>query len=514
LSRLVIVESQKLFLTQETGIMRTVLVIDDNPAVRSALNLLFGLHDIRVLVAGSVEEGLQTLAQPDIELVIADMNFTADTTSGEEGVALYNAIRQLYPDLPVILLMAWTHLDSAVRLVKAGAADYLAKPWDDLKLVSMVENLLELYDSTRERNRIRRDRMLRRDSLMRDFDVCDVIFVSEAMERCLQLACRVARAQVPVLITDPSGSGKEKIAEIVHANSGSKGPFVALNCAAVPAGLLEAELFGAEAGAYTDARNSRRGRFESAHGGTLFLDEIGDLPLLGQVKLLHVIETGRFERIGSNQSREVKVRVLSATNANLPLRIRSGAFREDLFYRLNGVEITVPPLAERVDDIIPLAEHFMGSDGELADDAQSKLLGYDWPGNVRELRNAMERAKLVATSQIIRAKDLNLPQSRLRRSAEDFDRLAIEDAPCDRRAASSAVLPSAWGSRDRRSIVAWSGSAYANEVNFARSQARCGHHHRQYHCQRPPATQPARNGSGSTLAGTDQSSQECSRVRQ
>jgi DNA-binding NtrC family response regulator len=400
--------------------MRTVLIIDDNPAVAQALELLFGLHDIRTVAAPTPESGLAVLSQQRIDLVIADMNFSADTTSGDEGAELFRALRAQRADLPVILLTAWTHLESAVQLVKAGAADYLSKPWDNDKLLATVENLLELAEATRERDRLQGERRRRRERLSEQYDLCNIVFASDAMERAVELACRVARAQVPVLITGPNGAGKERIAQIVHANSAVRdGPFVAVNCGAIPSELIEAELFGAEAGAYTGAVRARVGRFELADGGTLFLDEIGNLPLAGQVKLLRVLETGQFEMLGSSRTRKSQVRILSATNAELPALIRAGRFREDLYYRLNVIEITLPPLAERRADILPLARHFLGPDLQLQEEASAALLAHDWHGNVRELRNSIERAKLMARDGTVAAADLNLPVAS--RAAADND---------------------------------------------------------------------------------------------
>jgi DNA-binding NtrC family response regulator len=415
--------------------MRTVLVIDDNPAVAQALSLLFGLHDIRTLTAITPQKGLATVARERIDLVIADMNFSADTTSGEEGTALFRALRANQPDLPVILLTAWTHLESAVQLVKAGAADYIGKPWDNDKLLATVENLLELAEANRERQRLHNEQRRRRERLAEQYDLCGIVFASDEMERVVELACRVARGDIRVLITGPNGAGKERIAQIVHANSSIRsGPFVAVNCGAIPSELIEAELFGAEAGAYTGAGRARIGRFETANGGTLFLDEIGDLPLAGQVKLLRVLETGQFEMLGSSRTRNTRVRVLSATNADLAALIRDGRFREDLYYRLNVIEIAVPSLADRPADILPLARHFLGQELQLSDDGAAVLLAHDWPGNVRELRNSIERVKLLAREKIVTASDLNLPQAPraaaegevLRRDAEQPSREAIE----------------------------------------------------------------------------------------
>ena len=392
--------------------MSTILVIDDNPAVATALEVLFSLHDIASLHADSPAAGLALLDNEAVDLVIQDMNFSADTTSGDEGRELFAAIRQRHPDLPVVLLTAWTHLESAVELIKAGAADYVAKPWQDAKLLATVNNLLELAEARRELDLRRDGERRRRDDLARRYDLRGAVFADPASERVVALACQVARSDLPVLITGPNGSGKEKIAEIIQANSVHRdGPFVAVNCGALPAELIEAELFGAEAGAYTGANKAREGKFEAADGGTLFLDEIGNLPPAGQMKLLRVLETGRFARLGSNRERQVKVRVVSATNADLPAMIRDGSFREDLYYRLNTIELAMPPLAERPGDILPLAEHF-GQDGKrLSAAAASALQRHPWPGNVRELRNVIKRAQLLATGPRIEVADLGLPRA-------------------------------------------------------------------------------------------------------
>jgi DNA-binding NtrC family response regulator len=294
-----------------------------------------------------------------------------------------------------------------------------------------VENLLELSESTREVNRTRRERRRRREVLRQTYELDSLVFASDAMAQTLELACQVARSHVPVLITGPNGAGKERIACIVHANSPVRsGPFVAVNCGALPGELIEAELFGADAGAYTGANKAREGRFELADGGTLFLDEIGNLPLSGQVKLLRVLETGQFERLGSGRTRQVKVRVLSATNADLKAMVRAGTFREDLYYRLNVIEVNLPPLAERTDDIVPLAEHFLDGRAELGDAAREALVSYPWPGNVRELKNAIERAALLATDGVVTPQLLNLPQHTptLARNLDEPSREAVESA--------------------------------------------------------------------------------------
>ncbi len=337
------------------------------------------------------------------------MNFTEDTTSGEEGIALFRRLREHEPDLPVILLTAWTDLETAVELVKAGAADYVAKPWDDVKLVTTARNLLELREASQRSRHLAQSRRRARRNLAERFDLCGIVYESEAMHELVSLATRIAHSDVPVLITGPNGAGKEKLAEIVQANSAvASGPFVKVNVGALPGDLIESELFGAEAGAYTGASSAREGRFEAADGGTLFLDEIGNLGLEGQAKLLRALQTGEFERLGSSETRRVTVRVISATNADLPAAVRDGRFREDLLYRLNVMPLELPPLVERPDDIVPLATHFLGDTGTMNPQAETALRRHGWPGNVRELQTCLRRAALLAQDGRIAADDLKL----------------------------------------------------------------------------------------------------------
>jgi DNA-binding NtrC family response regulator len=421
--------------------MPRILVVDDNAAVCTALEILFDLHGIEVESVDSPQAALARLAQGGIDLVIQDMNFARDTTSGEEGVALFGELRRRQPDLPIILLTAWTHLETAVELVKQGAADYLAKPWDDAKLVVTVRNLLALGSATRTAKRFKDARRDAREQLARKFDLCGIVYASDAMHEAVMLATRVAHADVPVLITGPNGAGKEKIADIIQANSSVRsGPYVKVNVGALPADLLEAELFGAEPGAYTGAQKTRIGRFEAADGGTLFMDELGTLSAEGQVKLLRVLQTGEFQRLGSSETRRVRVRVISATNADPQQLIRAGRFREDLYYRLNVIEIHVPALATRPDDIVPLAHAFLGPGHELTPQAEEALLAHGWPGNVRELANCIQRARLLARSERIDVVDLGLPG----RSAAEAS-AATEDSDQPDRAAVEAALANSGG---------------------------------------------------------------------
>ncbi len=403
-------------------------MIDDNEAVRTALEVMLSLHGARVLLASSPADALATLERNSADLVIQDMNFRREATSGEEGVRLFREIRARVPDLPIILLTAWTHLETAVDLVRAGAADYVAKPWDDARLLTTVRNLLDLRLARAEAREIQERRREARDALAERFDLRGIVYESDAMHTLVAMATQVAHADVPVLITGPNGAGKEVLADIVQANSSVRQrPYLKVNLGALPNELIEAELFGTEAGAFTGAR-ARTGRFEAADGGTLFLDELGNLTGSGQAKLLRVLQTGELERLGSNTTRRTRVRVIAATNANLRLDIREGRFREDLFYRLNVIELEVPPLSERREDILPLARFFLPPGSQLTGDAERALVRYPWPGNVRELQNAIRRACLLSSQPAIEAAALNLPADPAPSEEPALDRSLVEQA--------------------------------------------------------------------------------------
>ena len=408
----------------------TVLVIDDNDAVRTAFDVLLSIHGARVLSAATPAEGLSVLDRDAVDLVIQDMNFRREATSGEEGVALFRAIRARFPDLPIILLTAWTHLETAVDLVKAGATDYLAKPWDDSRLLTTVRNLLDLRKARAEAQALRAQRTQARETLAQQFDLCGIVYESETIHTLVSTATHIAHADVPVVITGPNGAGKEVLADIVQANSSVRAkPYLKVNLGALPNELMEAELFGTETGAFTGAK-ARTGRFEAADGGTLFLDELGNLSASGQAKLLRVLQTGEFSRLGSNTTRRTKVRVIAATNANLRAAIREGKFREDLFYRLNVIELEMPALSERREDIAVLARHFLEPGFTLAQDAVDALTRYPWPGNVRELQNTIKRACLLSAEKTISAAALALPAVTAAPPAEEttLDRATIEAA--------------------------------------------------------------------------------------
>jgi DNA-binding NtrC family response regulator len=389
------------------------------------MSLLFEVHDLPCVVAATPAQALEIIANDDIGVVVQDMNYAGDTTSGREGVELFRAIRRLDPEMPVVLMTAWTSLETAVQLVKDGAADYVAKPWDDVRLLATVRALLSRRAQQQEVRRLLARRARDREDLAGRTDLAGLVYASDEMHAVVRLAVTVANADVPVLVLGPNGAGKERIAEIIHRNSRRRDrPLVRLNAGSLPDALIESELFGADAGAFTGATKTRVGRFEAADGGTLFLDEIGNLTPTGQMKLLRVLQTGEFERLGSSVTRHVNVRVVSATNADLPKMIREGTFREDLYFRLNVVEIAIPPLCDRFDDVLPLAEHFLRIHAESAGrpaltftaSARAALVAYAFPGNVRELGNRVQRATVIAASDEITAEDLGLTEEVLRPS--------------------------------------------------------------------------------------------------
>jgi DNA-binding NtrC family response regulator len=385
--------------------MPRVLIVEDQPAVAKALRLLLDLHDIDADSTDTADGAVRAVERGGVDVVLQDMNFSPGATGGEEGIALFRRLRRADPRMPVVLLTAWTSLETAVQLVKEGATDYLAKPWDDAKLVATVRELLLERRPRRERTRA---------ALEKIHDLRGIVYESQTMHRAVSLAVQAAAANVPVLITGPNGAGKEKIAEIIHANSTRRQKaLVKVNAGGLPDQLIESELFGAEAGAYTGSTRLRIGRFEAANGGTLFLDEIGNLSGAGQMKLLRVLQSGEFERLGSSETRRVDVRVLCATNSDLRQGIARGLFRQDLYFRLNVIEIAVPPLRERREDVVPLAQAFLRASGRsLEPGAEQTLVAHDWPGNVRELQNRVQRALALSRGDAITAEDLGFGSAR------------------------------------------------------------------------------------------------------
>ena len=389
-----------------------ILVADDQPDVLEALRLLLKGEGFEIQTATSPAGVLASVEKEDLDLVLMDLNYTRDTTSGKEGLDLLAKLRELDDTLPVVVMTAWGSVDGAVEAMRRGARDYIEKPWENERLLVMLKTQVELGRA------LRRSRTLEDENrLLRRKGVPELIAESRAMEPVLQIMERVGPSEANVLITGEHGTGKEVVARWLHAVSHrAKASLVAVNAGGFSEGVFESELFGHVKGAFTDAKTDRVGCFELADGGTLFLDEIANITLQQQAKLLRVLETGEIQRVGSSRVRKVDVRVLSATNADLGQAVGEGRFREDLLYRLNTVEIHLCPLRERREDILPLALHFLrrrasqygkGTLG-FSDEAVSAVMRHPWPGNVRELEHAVERAVLMATGARIEVGDLGL----------------------------------------------------------------------------------------------------------
>ena len=387
-----------------------ILVADDQPDVREALSLFLSGEGYAVETAASPLEATAALERGGFSALILDLNFRADTTSGREGLALLEEIRGGDPALPVVVLTGWGNVELAVAALHAGANDFLEKPWDNARLLAVLRNQVALAEARAENRRLRAESGPRAPG--------EIVFRSRAMQAVMDTVNKVAASGVAVLISGESGTGKGLVAQEIHRRSRRRGePFVHVNLGALPETLLESELFGHARGAFTDARSDKPGRFELADRGTLFLDEIANTTAAAQARLLTVLESGTVERLGETRGRSVDVRVVSATNADIARRIESGEFRSDLFYRLNTVEIHLPALRERSDDIPLLANLFLSRFAhrhakhvEGFDDVAGKsLVAYDWPGNVRELAHVVERAVLLSEGKRISAADLRLP---------------------------------------------------------------------------------------------------------
>jgi DNA-binding NtrC family response regulator len=389
-----------------------ILVADDQPDVLEALRLLLKAEGFELETASSPAGVLAALEKGDFDLVLMDLNYTRDTTSGKEGLDLLAQLQSLDASVPVVVMTAWGSVEGAVEAMRRGARDYVSKPWDNERLLATLRTQVELGRALRRSQHLEdENRLLRRKG------VPELIARSPAMAPVLRIMDRVAASDANVLISGEHGTGKEVVSRWLHAASNrAKGPLVAVNAGGFSEGVFESELFGHVKGAFTDARSDRVGCFELAHGGTLFLDEIANISLQQQAKLLRVLENKEIQRVGSSKVRKVDVRVLSATNANLPEAVAEGKFREDLLYRLNTVELHLPALRERPEDILPLAEHFLARLSAhygkrlqgISDEAAAVLLRHAWPGNVRELEHAIERAVLMAQGPLVDATDLGL----------------------------------------------------------------------------------------------------------
>ena len=426
--------------------MPRILIADDQADVVAALSLLLKGEGFRIESASSPAGVLKALDGQEFDVVLIDLNYARDTTSGAEGLDLLSKIQAIDPSLPVVVMTAWGSVNVAVEAMRRGARDFIQKPWDNPRLLAILRTQVELAQALRRGSRLEAENIALRDSVSEaGTEIPKIIAESPAMKAALKLVERIGPADANVLIMGENGSGKEVITRVLHSISSRRSkPLISVNAGALAEGVFESELFGHVRGAFTDAKTDRVGRFELADGGTLFLDEIGNVPVNLQAKLLRVIETGEFERVGSSKTQKVNVRLLSATNADLHAEVAQGRFRQDLLFRLNTVEIRLPPLRDRLEDIPVLAEHFLKIHREryrrpiigFTPEALEALRHHLWPGNVRELDHVIERAVLMSTGNVVTAFDLALeatPDARLsarleEMSLEDAERLLIKKA--------------------------------------------------------------------------------------
>jgi DNA-binding NtrC family response regulator len=406
-----------------------LLVADDDRDVLEALRLLLKSEGYDVEVVTSPSGVATAVGARDFDALLMDMNYTRDTTGGTEGLDLLTRLQQLDATLPVVVMTAWGSIEGAVEALHRGARDYIEKPFNNTRLLHVLRTQVELGRALRRSQRLESENLaLRRDGAPQ------LIAESAVMQPILRLMERIGPSDANALITGEHGTGKEVVAAWLHAASPRAGrAMVTVNLGGLSEGVFESELFGHTKGAFTDAKTDRVGRFELADGGTLFLDEIANLSLAQQAKLLRVLQEGEFERVGSSRSRRVDVRILAATNADVRAEVAAGRFREDLFFRLNTVEIHLPPLRERRDDIPLLAGHFLKQFAAryrrpvtgFSPDGMRALLGYSWPGNVRELAHAIERATLLAEGEAVTAADLNFRAAT--DAAPKLDEMSLEE---------------------------------------------------------------------------------------
>ncbi len=389
-----------------------ILIADDQQDVLEALRLLLKPEGFEIELAQSPAGVLAALEARDFDVVLLDLNYTRDTTSGKEGMDLLSQIQALDSTLPTVVMTAWGSIEGAVEAMRRGARDYIEKPWDNARLLTTLRTHIELGRALRHSQKLESE-----NRLLKKVGVTELIAESRAMRPVLDLMERVGPSEANILITGEHGTGKEVVARWLHAASArANRPLVIVNAGGLSEGVFESELFGHVKGAFTDAKTDRAGYFELADTGTLFLDEIGNMPPSQQAKLLRVLQTGEFQRVGSSRTRRVDVRVISATNVDIQKEVAEGRFREDLLYRLNTVEIHLPPLRERREDIPLLANHFLAQQARrygrkvagFDPDAMRALIAHPWPGNVRELEHTVERAVLLARGEQVRVEDLGL----------------------------------------------------------------------------------------------------------
>ncbi len=409
-----------------------ILIADDQPDVLEALRMLLKGEGFRTESAASPGAIMQAIEARDFDVVLMDLNYARDTTSGHEGLDLLTRIQMIDSTLPVVVMTAWGSVELAVEAMRRGARDFVQKPWDNARLLTILRTQIELGQALRRGQRLEAE-----NRLLRDEGRPKLIAGSQIMKPILDLIAKVGPSDANVLITGEHGTGKEVVAQTLHSISlRSSKPLVTVNAGGLSEGVFESELFGHVKGAFTDAKSDRVGRFEMAEGGTLFLDEIANVPMNLQNKLLRVLEIGEYERVGSSKTRKANVRILSATNADLNSEVASGRFRQDLLYRLNTIEIRLPPLRDRRSDIPLLAIHFLRQHAvryrkhltAFEDAAVQILQDYQWPGNIRELDHAVERAVLMAQGSMVRAVELGLRPAR--EGSPRLEEMSLEEVEC------------------------------------------------------------------------------------
>jgi DNA-binding NtrC family response regulator len=410
-----------------------VLIADDQSDVLEALRLLLKGEGFQLETASSPAGVLAAVEAREFDVALIDLNYTRDTTSGEEGLNLLSRIQGIDPTLPVVVMTAWGSVEVAVEAMRRGARDFVQKPWDNARLLAIVRTQVELSQALRKGQRLEAE-----NSLLRGEGMPNIVAESPAMQNVLQVVSRVGPSDANVLVLGENGTGKGVVARALHAvSSRASRPMVVVNSGGVSEGVFESELFGHVRGAFTDAKADRVGRFELADQATLFLDEIANVPLSQQAKLLRVIETGEFERLGSSRTRRVNVRIISATNADLNEEVNAGRFRQDLLFRLNTIEIRIPPLRDRREDTPLLAQHFLRQHAQryrkrltgFESGAMQMLLEHSWPGNVRELDHSIERAVLMAPGPLVKPGDLGL-RATGQASTGRLEDMSLEDVEC------------------------------------------------------------------------------------
>lgn len=412
-----------------------VLIADDDPAIRTSAEMLLRRETLDTISVSSPAQVLEVLDRQEVDIALLDMNYSLDTTSGMEGLDLISAVRAHSPLLPVVVMTGWGNVSLAVEAMRRGAADFIEKPWSNERLLAILRSQLKLAKSQRLESKLKAENRLLRQALCPEHEM---IAESPLMQTLLEDAQRVASSDMPVLITGENGTGKNLLAQFIHANSSRAAqPLVTVNMGGVAEHAFESEMFGHVRGAYTDARDERIGRLEMAEGGSLFLDEIANTPTGQQAKLLRLLEQREYEKLGSSRTRRADVRIIAATNADLESAISEGGFRQDLFYRLNGVELRIPALRNRPQDIHLIAQialrdaraRFNTPAKQFSASAIEALTNYDWPGNIRELRHLVERAVLLARDPTLQIEDLQLNSTVASKTANgDLKNLTLDQA--------------------------------------------------------------------------------------